>query len=75
MNKKKKDAAQLGKVNSTGSRLLGPAASMPSNKSALPDRTPAGMQGVRITGRKQKAGELLGGDAEDVFGGPQVSSK
>lgn len=47
---------------------------MTSNKSALPDRTPAGMQGVRITWKKQKVGELLGGDAEDVFGGPQVSS-
>lgn len=32
-------AAQVGKVNSTGIRLLGSAANMTSNKPALPDRT------------------------------------
>ena len=34
--KKKKYAVQLGRVNNTGSRLLGSAASMTSNKLALP---------------------------------------
>ena len=37
---KKIDVAQLGKVNSTGSRLLGSAASMTLNKPGLPKKTP-----------------------------------
>lgn len=49
--KKKKDAVQLGRVNNTGSRLLGSAASMTSNKPALPDRTPDGNAGCGVARR------------------------
>lgn len=81
--KKKIDVAQLGKVNSAGSRLLGSAASMTLNKPALPDRTPNRTAGCRVQGgppaarmtrRKQKTAELLGGDAEAVSSGLQVST-
>ena len=73
MEEKKIDAAQLGKVNSTGSRLLGSAASVTLNKPVLPDRTPDRNAGClvacRLTWGKWKAGELRGGDAEDVSSG------
>lgn len=53
IEEKKIDAAQLGKVNNTGSRLLGSAASMTSNKPALPDRTPDRNVGCRVAHRLQ----------------------
>lgn len=80
MKKKKIDAAQLGKVNSTGSRLLGSAASMTSNKPVLPDRTPDRNAGCGVACRLQadmgkwKAGELVGGDVENVSSGLQVTT-
>ena len=52
--KKKKDAVQLGRVNNTGSRLLGSAASMTSNKLALPDRTPDRNAGCGVARRLQE---------------------
>lgn len=51
--KKKIDAVQLGRVNNTGSRLLGSAASMTSNKPALPDRTPDRNAGCGVARRLQ----------------------
>lgn len=54
MKKKKIDAAQLGKVNSTGSRLLGSAANMTLNKPALSDRTPNRTAGCRVARLQQE---------------------
>lgn len=53
IEEKKIDAAQLGKVNSIGSRLLGSAASVTSNKPVLPDRTPDRNAGCRGACRLQ----------------------
>lgn len=53
IKEKKIDAAQLGKVNGIGSRLLGSAASVTSNKPALPDRTPGRNAGCRVACRLQ----------------------
>lgn len=51
IEEKKIDAAQLGKVNSTGGSLLGLAASMTSNEPALPDRTPDRNAGCGVARR------------------------
>lgn len=53
MKKKKIDAAQLGKVNSADSRLLGSGASMTSNKPVSPDRTPERNAGCGVACRLQ----------------------
>lgn len=65
MKKKKIDAAQLGKVNNTGSRLLGSAASVTSNKPALPDRTPDRNVGCRVAHRLQASLEIQASHGEN----------
>lgn len=59
IEEKEIDATQFGKVSSTGSRFLGSAASMTSNKPALPGMAPGRNAGCGMAHRLQNGMENM----------------